>query len=350
VIRIALLLAVALVGLEAALRFADFSAPLWYRPDPLLGWTLRPHVQGPYTREGHGEVRANRAGFRDSERLVDKPDGVYRIAVLGDSYTEALQVDARHAYWRLLPERLQRCGFGGGKDIETLAFAATGYGTGQQALLLESVAMRYQPDLVLLQFSPADDVQNNSLFLAEEKGRPFFLLDPKGNLRLDDSFAEKPGFVRHASLLRELGRKVADRSRSMQFALEAHARPFFREAQAGLDYQPDGLVPPRNESWEDALRITEALLVRMHHYSARNGARFAAFTAPHPVQLGERDLLYPDERLAAFAKRRGIAFHSLAAPMKQEAAQKSLYFQRHWNEEGHAAAAGVLAERLCAQR
>jgi hypothetical protein len=259
-------------------------------------------------------------------------------------------MDVRETYWRLLPERLQRCAFAGSKDIETLAFAATGYGTGQELIALEAVALRYQPDLVLLQFSPADDVQNNSVFLAQEKERPFFLLDPKGNLRLDDSFSERPSFRRHASLLHELGRKVADRSRSLQFALEMHARPFLRQAQASSDYQPLALVEPRDQAWEDAWRITEALLVRMHHFSARNGARFAVFTAPHPVQLREQDLLYPDRRIEAFAKRRGMTAFSLAAPMKEAAQQQPLYFQRHWNAAGHAAVADLLAERLCSSR
>jgi len=345
----ALLVLVALGGLEIALRLARFDAALWYRPDPQLGWTFRPGVEGIYKREGRGHVRANRAGFRDSERLVDKPDGVYRIAVLGDSYTEAMQVDVHRTYWRLLPARLQRCGFAGGKDIETLGFAATGYGTGQEAILLETVAMRYQPDLVLLQFSPADDVQNNSLFLAHEKGRPYFLLDPKGVLRLDDSFADRPSFQSHASFWREGVRKLSDRSRSVQLAFRLRDTSLFGEAQAGhgADYRPLPLLPPRDERWEEAWRITEALLVRMHHYSARNGARFALFTAPHPAQLGEQPVPYAEERIQGFAKRRSIAAYSLAGALK---GRRDLYFERHWNEAGHAAVADLLAAQLCARQ
>jgi hypothetical protein len=333
---LALLFLAALAGLEIALRLARFEFPLRYRPDPTLGWTLRPGVEG-----------ANRAGFRDRERLVDKPDGVYRIAVLGDSYTEALQVEVQQTYWRLLAAQLQQCSFAPGKEIETLAFAARGYGTGQEAIVLETLAMRYQPDLVLLQFSPGDDVQNNSLFLAEEKGRPFFLLDPKGALRLDDGFADRPSFQAQASFSRELVRKLADRSRTVQLAFKARETPFFGQAQANPGYHPLALVAPRDERWEDAWRITEALLVRMHYYAARNGARFAVFNAPHPVQLGEQDLLYPDRRIEAFAKRRGIAAYSLASELK---GRKDLYFTRHWNDKGHSVVAQRLAERLCAGR
>ena len=333
--RLALLAVVALAGLEGALRFIGFEAPTLYRPDAALGWTLRPGVSG------------NRAGFRDSERVVDKPDGVYRIAVLGDAYTEALDLELRKTYWRLLPARLQRCGFAPGKDIETLGFAASGYGTGQAANALETVAMRYQPDLVLLQFSPADDVQDNSLFLATEKARPFFLLDPKGTLRLDDRFADRPAFAAHASFSHELARKLADRSRSVQLAFRLREAPFFGEAQATPAEQPPGLLPPRDELWEDAWRITEALLVRMHHYSARNGARFALFTAPHPAQLGDADLLYADRRIEAYAKRRGIAAFTLGEVLK---GRSDLYSQGLWNPAGHAAVADLLAERLCARQ
>lgn len=322
-----------LAGLEVALRLAGFEAPPLYRPDAQLGWTFRPSLPG-----------VNRAGFRDSERLVDKPDFTYRIAVLGDAYTAALEVDVRKTYWRGLPERLKRCGFAPGRDIEVLGFAAPGYGTGQQAILLETVAMRYQPDLVLLQFSPADDVQNNSLFLAEGRDRPFFLLDPKGNLRLDDGFADRPSFQADASLPRELARRLADRSRSVQAAFRLRERPFFGEARASPAYQPLALSEPRDERWEDAWKITEALLVRMHHHAARNGARFAVFAAPHPVQLGEQDLLYPERRIEAFARRRGIAAYSLAGDLK---GRQDLYFDRHWNDKGHAVVADLLAARLC---
>src|SRR4051812_28356966 len=67
------------------------SAPNWHRLDPQLGWTLRANRYGVHVE--HGErtpVRVNPAGFRDIERFLDKPEGVYRIAVLGDDYSEAL--------------------------------------------------------------------------------------------------------------------------------------------------------------------------------------------------------------------------------------------------------------------
>lgn len=339
---------VALACAEVGLRAGGFAAPLWYRPDARLGWTLRPGTEGVYSREGRGHVKVNRAGWRDAERILDKPEGVYRIAVLGDSYTEAMQVEVQQTYWRLLPQRLQACGFAPGRDIETLAFAATGYGTGQEAIALESDAMRYQPDLVLLQFANADDVQNNSLFVAQEKERPYFMLDAGGVLRIDDSFADRPSFERHASFSHELGRKIADRSRTMQLALEWDAAPFFRYAHAA-DYQPALLAAPRDAAWEEAWRITEALLVRMHHYSARNGARFAVFNAPHPAQLGAADLSYPDTRVANFARRHGIQVLPVLEAMRQRNAQ-TLFYARHWTPAGHAAVADILAAKLCPAR
>ena len=79
-----------LAGLELSLRAAGYSSPVWYRPDPELGWTLRPGISGWFSREGKSFVQVNSAGQRDREHSLEKPAGVYRIAVLGDAYAEAM--------------------------------------------------------------------------------------------------------------------------------------------------------------------------------------------------------------------------------------------------------------------
>src|SRR5438045_2429569 len=111
-VPLAALVLSALVGLaivEVALRVLGFQSPVWYAPDERLGWTLRPGATGWHTREGHGYVQVNSAGLRDREHPIEKPAGVYRVAVLGDSYAEAMQVNQEDAFWHVLEGRLSQC-------------------------------------------------------------------------------------------------------------------------------------------------------------------------------------------------------------------------------------------------
>ena len=147
VMLLAALVAVGVVG-ELGLRLVGFSAPIWYQPDPQLGWTLRPSAHGWFTKEGRAYAEINPAGFRDRPHSLAKPQGVYRIAVLGDSVVEAFQVDMKAAFWWQLQETLRACPALRGREVEAIAFGVSGYGTAQDALLLESTAIRYQPDLV----------------------------------------------------------------------------------------------------------------------------------------------------------------------------------------------------------
>jgi hypothetical protein len=147
-------------GLELFLRATGFSSPAWYQSDPILGWTLRPGASGWFSREGRAFVQVNSAGQRDREHSLEKPAGVYRIAVVGDAYAEAMQVPMESAYWAQLPGLLEGCGFQQGKRIEALNFGVRDYGTAQIYLMLEKTAIRYAPDLVLLQFD--HDVRDNS--------------------------------------------------------------------------------------------------------------------------------------------------------------------------------------------
>ena len=58
--------------------------------------------------------------------------------------------------------------------------------------------------------------------------------------------------------------------------------------------------------------------------------------------LGVKNLFYPERRLTEFGERNGIEIIALAPEI-----QRQLGFG-HWNREGHAVAAELLAPRLCA--
>ena len=183
--------------------------------------------------------------------------------------------------------------------------------------MLETVAMRYQPDLVLLQFTPLNDPQNNSFALAADKERPFYRLDG-GRLRIDDSFNGTAKFARHAAPSHEILRRIGDRSRAVQWLSmlpEKKQRPGVQKALLG---------PPPNELWEEAWRVSEALVLRMDEYSRRNGARFAVFS----VSRG-----YGGERIAALAAKHRLQFVSLDL-----------------RAEGQRAAADAIASSLCGAR
>ena len=361
---------------EIVLRVVGFQAPIWYQPDAQLGWRMRPGLAAWYTQEGRGFVSANREGMPDRDHLLDKPANVYRIAVLGDSYSEARQVARGEAFWSLLPGELAACGFQGGKQIEVLNFGVSGFGTAQEYVMLESSAIRYRPDLVLLQFTNGNDVRDNSFALDPEKNRPFYLFAQDGELRIDESFAYSEDFAARTSFKGELARKLTDKVRLLQLARSLKDLSLVPKAQAGLQGVEQGLEPmvlaaPRDRLWDEAWRITEGLIAKAGDFAQRNGARFAIVTVPYAVQvhpdprvraelqarLGVSDLFYPDRRIAAFAKKNGLLAVTLAPEMQPLAEKSGAYFhgfdnigmgRGHWNAAGHRAAAQIIARRLCA--
>ena len=372
-----------LVGLamaEAVLRIGGFHEPIWFGPDRELGGALRPKVSGWHTSEGHAWVAINSAGQRDWEHAIEKPPNVYRIAVIGDSYAEAMQVDIKDAFWHVLEEKLSQCSFRPGMKIEVVNFGESGYSTAQEYLVLQSRAARYRPDMVLLAFTNGNDVRNNSKALEPEKDRPFFIAGPSG-LILDNSFRDTDTFRQRSSAMLEFYRELADHSRVMQLVHVArNALSQWREtssaapaaaapaAEPGLDYAT--LAPPRTHAWEDAWTVTEALINRISHYASAHGTPLVIVpvTAASQVDpdrhareelqrsLGVSDLFYIEHRLQLLAQSNGARFIPLAYEMQKRAEAEHIYFhgfknvgmgKGHWNENGHRAAAEIIARDLC---
>jgi HEAT repeat protein len=101
----------------------------------------------------------NREGLRDRTRPEEKPAGVWRVAVLGDSVTLGADLRPYEAYPQLLEARLRAAG----RHIEVMNVALWGWSTRQERIAYERIARRYHPDQVLLAVCLNDipELQNN---------------------------------------------------------------------------------------------------------------------------------------------------------------------------------------------
>src|SRR5438067_1573438 len=328
-----------LAALEVGLRLAGYAAPELHQLDPQLGWSLRAHKRGAYQGEdGRTQVITNGAGFRDREHQLDKPDPVYRIAVLGDDYSEAASVALQDTWWWRLEPKLQYCDFQPGRLVEVLNFGVAGYGTAQELVLLQKTVMRYAPDLVVLQFSNRDDVIDNSFALTPYKLRPFYSLDPHGVPRIDESFAGSATFERRMQTRYRLIAEIADHTRAFQLARDLARETFIAPAHA----EEAPLGAPADALHEDAWRVTEALIARIADHARRNGAETAVVAVPHVRQLGEA-MAYPDQRLAALGERLAVPVIALGRDLSSSHYRPS----GEWTSEGHRAAAAAIVRRLC---
>jgi hypothetical protein len=171
---------------ETGLRLAGIEYPHFYVFEPVAGTGMRPGIKGYWLREGGGYVSVNRDGWRGREHALAKPPNTLRIALLGDSFAEALQVNQDEAFGAVMEKALQGCGNLRGRQVEVLNFGVAGYGTAQELLTLEHRVWQYAPDIVLLAFTSGNDVADNSPALNHKEHAPFFVLKD-GKLVLDDS-------------------------------------------------------------------------------------------------------------------------------------------------------------------
>lgn len=98
------------------------------------------------------KVNINKAGFRDYEYLVDKPEGVFRIAVLGDSLIFGLGVNLEDTFPKVLERMLNK----EGKRFEVLNGGLPDSAPYFQNLFFKHTLAKYDPDMIILFYSSHD--------------------------------------------------------------------------------------------------------------------------------------------------------------------------------------------------
>lgn len=363
---------------EMVLRLAGFSYPRFFVRDAVTGSWHNSGIEGQWRTENRTWVRINSDGLRDVEHIVAKPAGVFRIAILGDSYAEAMQVELEQTFWYILQTELNRCGVFAPKRVEIINFGVSGFGTAQELLALQHRAWKYSPDLVLLAFLTGNDIRNNSKALEPEKEIPFFRMEG-GKLALDDSFRESEGFRRGTSIgarSRDVMTRHSRLAQAMEMAKEIIRNKESAGAQTSKYPGLESGLPvevyshPSDQAWADAWVVTEALLLAMRDDVDRHGAQFMVATLSNGIQVrpdeavrlafqrgaGVKDVFYPDHRISDFLRGNDVDVITLAPQMLEEARRAGRYLhgfpgrpagEGHWNAHGHRIAGELIGRRLC---
>ena len=99
-------------------------------------------------------LRTNSAGMADREYTLEKPDGVRRIAIMGDSITRGQGAPYLGTYETLLENRLNDPASGGrAGGVEILNFAVGSYNITQMMETAKVKATPYQPDVYVMAMS-----------------------------------------------------------------------------------------------------------------------------------------------------------------------------------------------------
>lgn len=370
-----------LVVLEIGLRIVGYSSPEFYAPDEKRGYGLIPGMTGTYSKEGRSYVSINSDGFRDIEHAVAKPPDTLRVAFVGDSYVEALQVEQDESFTRHAADHLERCGAFGGRKIEVLSFGVSGYGTVQELVTVRERVLKYSPDLVVLVMTTNNDITDNSPYF---KKQPIPYIGIDGSI--DESFRNDKRFIARSSSLSHAGIWLKNRLRFVQAVGAAATAIKYRyqrwrdeaPAIAGTALQPapveigiDNQVyrEPGGDEWRTAWQLTETAVLELRKDVVSAGSALVVVTGSNAVQvlpdpaqrdafaraIGAADLFYPDRRIAEFCASNAIPSITLAPILAERAARDGVYLHGfapaigtgHWNQFGHKAAGEAIGARLC---
>lgn len=348
-----------LICAEIATRLLTNTIPPLTVKDPVVGQHYLPSFEGVvYVPEAEREVRLrfNRWGFRGPDWRRQKPPGVRRVAVLGDSMIASLAVDEEDTLvcrlQKLLGESHPQ------SKWEVLNFGVSGASPGQELVLYRELASRWDPDVVLCAYFVGNDLADNCSRLSQNP-RIYFDLDEQGNLYQEPFSAGRAKigyYLNRYSRFYVWQRDTINRARKQ---IMSQARMI----------APGEWIFCRQESQKlaHAWKLSDRINREFQREVQSRGAKFAVVLIPSAWQIyddvfqtilenvgemaGHFDPDYPDQRLGGLCREAGIAFLSMSADFRRAAPSRSaqvrtqrLFHQGngHFNRRGNQIAARAV--------
>ena len=291
---------------------------LWQYHERLGWWSLPSHQTLLDYGSFRADVRTNTQGLRGPERPIEKPPGVRRVLLLGDSFAWGFGVGQDDMLASQLEDRLP--------NTEVVNGGVSGYSTDQSLLWLREHGLAYAPDDIVLVMAGNDDIMNHMQLAYWVYYKPTYQLADDGRLRLRGVPVPRTGWRRRWT--------HSLRSRS---ALAKAIEVAWSGREAAFVYLADALPDPA-----DPHRLTRALVSAIRAEAERTGASFRVVADPafwfspqgsHPRLVEE--LRAAGHEVLDMAVAPGFDHEAMRIPG-----------DGHWNAAGHRYVADELARRL----
>lgn len=177
--------------------------------NPKLGIMYEPDQTGYFIKGANAQIKGrysiNSDGWNFPRNYdTEKPKNTFRIAVVGDSFVEALQVSSNKGFPYLLEKNLNNEDWHD-RRIEVYAFGHAGASAEHYAHMLEYVGENYHPDFVIINIV-ADDFTNSlygngrkdNWLLKHDNGK----FEAKAPEQVSNLYLKK--FLRNSALIRFL--------------------------------------------------------------------------------------------------------------------------------------------------
>jgi hypothetical protein len=352
-----------------------------FRPQPLsavarsarLGWLHKPNASLVYERrEFHTAIRFSSVGLRDREYTLGKQPSTWRVAMLGDSFVEAMQVPTDSMISRQLEAALHHV-VPDGVRCEVMNFGVSGYGSCQQLVQLEEFVLRYEPDLVVSVYYQ-NDLDDNARFGLCHSGQ-------SGELWV----VEAQELDARTRLLSGIKSFLWQHSHLFVFVATRRLRSEYRTDHDDAGWRRGPLLggtsvdtcPGRHRTLEsllsiktwtsearEAVRLHASILERMRQRCRARGAGFVAVLGVSADQIDStltarsletngcrpdgHEPTLPNQRLREALEERDIKVVDLLPAFLAVRSSEQLFYQfdGHWGAAGHRVAARALCEAL----
>ena len=185
-----------LIVLELFLQLGEIDRLKNSKQDKLLGNSLNSNSNSLYFNEGFSIRKVNNYGYYGPSYPKEKEENLERIALIGDSYVEGIQVFERNHFRRKLEDLLNKNHSLANNEV--LNFGRSGFNLNDAYCYYQNFVKKFNPSTKLIFVSPGDLINKKT-----STYRPYAFVY-NGNLKIDYGFnkSEKFKFIELTEIFR----------------------------------------------------------------------------------------------------------------------------------------------------